>query len=324
MDISVIICTYNRCESLRRTLEMCGTLQIPVGVTWELLVVDNNSTDCTKEVCHGFTGKLPLRYVFEPRQGKSFALNQSIGAATGELLLLTDDDVDLNPNWLIEFRQAAFQHPDAIFFGGKILPRWENRPPRWLAENAKSLLSGVSVCFDQGNVERFLAPGEDVFYGANMALRKSIIEKGFRYREDLGIEGSSRIGAEDVEFMRALVTTGYKGFYTPKAVIYHRNPPHRMTERYVREWFIGYGVSEVRCGEICLSHCWFGVPRHTWKTIIINSTKYLAARWTCPSSIWLRAEIKMATAWGMITELRRQARLKKKTNYRSQESKISG
>ncbi len=314
VDISVIICTYNRAESLRRTLQTCCDLVITAGVTWELLVVDNNSTDATKQVCNEFTGKLPLRYLFESRQGKSFALNQGVVVATGDLLSFTDDDVDLAPNYLDELWQAAIKYPAVSVFGGKILPRWENPPPRWMSDNAKLLLSGVTVHFDRGDVEHVLADGKSVFYGANMAIRKIIFEKGFRYREDLGLDGSRRIGAEDVEFMRAILTAGYKALYMPKAIVHHRNSRKRMAERYVREWFIGYGMSEVRCGAVNRSHCWFGAPRHAWKTVVLNGAKYLATRWTCPSRVWLPAEIKMATTWGEITEMRRQAILKNREN----------
>ena len=310
MKLSVIICTYNRAESLRETLETCCALQIPTGVMWELLVVDNNSTDYTRDVCREFTGKLPLRYVFEAQQGKSYALNKSISAAQGELLLFTDDDVDLDKLWLAVIVEAARRYPEAGFFGGKVIPKWDSPPPHWLAEHSERILSGVTVHYDQGSGERFLISDSEVFMGANLTFRRAILERGAQFREDLGPNGTNQVRGEESKLLKQLLHGGCKGMYLPKAIVHHRNPPHRMTERYVRKWFIGYGMSEVRCGEVGPEHCWFGAPRHTWKTVVLNGVKYLAARWTCPSAVWLRAEIKMATAWGMIIELRKQARSK--------------
>jgi len=322
MHVSVIICTYNRCDSLRRTLATCCDLIIHNDVVWELLVVDNNSTDATKQTCHEFSDKLPLRYIFEAKQGLSAARNRGINEASGELIVFTDDDVDIAVNWLSELWRAATGHPDAVFFGGKIIPQWDQPPPQWIEDSSKALLPGVVMCFDRGDSEHFLTPNEGVFYGANMAFRKTLFEKGAAFREDLGVNGAGRMSGEESELMVAFLAAGYKGFYAPKAVIYHRNLRNRMTERYVREWFIGYGMSEVRCGEVGPEHCWFGAPPYLWRRLVENTLKYVCTRWPCPSAVWLQAEINMATAWGMITELRRQARVGKQTSDRSQNSGV--
>ena len=105
----------------------------------------------------------------------------------------------------------------------------------------------------------------------------------------------------------------YQVHYIPTAVVNLAEviPADRMTERYVRKWYRGSGMSLVRMGEGCEGrHIWFGVSRHTWRQLIECALKYTYTRWTRPSAVWLRAEISMATAWGVITELRRQARLK--------------
>lgn len=320
MNISVIICTYNRVESLRRTLETCCLLHIPTDVTWELIVVDNNSTDRTKDVCREFIGKLPIRYVFEAQQGKSFALNHSIVVASGELLFFTDDDVDLDKMWIAATLAAANRHPEAGFFGGKIIPKWETPPPRWLADHSAQMLSGVAVHYDQGPSERYLVSDSEVFMGANLAFRREIFMNGCRFREDLGPNTSDQVRGEESKLLTQLLHDGCKGVYVPKAIVHHRNPRNRMTERYVREWFIGYGMSEVRCGEVRPEHCWFGAPRHAWKSAVLNGAKYLATRWICGSAVWLPAEIKMASSWGVITEIRRQARVRKQAEVRGQKS----
>ncbi len=167
--LSIILCTYNRAASLRRTLETLCALQIPLGLTWELLLVDNNSTDATKQVGEEFRSKLPIRYLFEPRQGKSYALNTAVEAAGGDLLLFTDDDVDVDPNWLAGYQEAADRHAEVGFFGGRILPRWATPPPPWVVRNLGQL--NTIVHLDWGDAEKLITdPDHAVFPGANVAF----------------------------------------------------------------------------------------------------------------------------------------------------------
>ena len=100
MRVTIAICTWNRCDLLRQTLERMTGLMQPPGTEWELLVVNNNCTDGTDQVLSGFEGRLPLRRVFESRPGQSNARNAAVGAARGEFILWTDDDVLVDPNWL--------------------------------------------------------------------------------------------------------------------------------------------------------------------------------------------------------------------------------
>ena len=92
MKISVAICTWNRCQLLRDALQHMARLSIPVGVEWELLIVNNNSTDATDEVARSFAGQLPVRLLFEAKPGKSNALNTAIRQSKGDYILWTDDD----------------------------------------------------------------------------------------------------------------------------------------------------------------------------------------------------------------------------------------
>src|SRR5581483_541916 len=107
MHVTVAICTWNRCKLRDQTLAQFQNLRIPEGVTWELLVVNNNCTDQTDLVLENYRSRLPLRRLFEPKQGHCHARNCAVAAATGELLLWTDDDVLVNPEWLAAYVAAA-------------------------------------------------------------------------------------------------------------------------------------------------------------------------------------------------------------------------
>src|SRR5215472_10512894 len=102
LSVTVIVCTYNRCHVLADTLASVTASQMPDSVTWEVLVVDNKSTDQTREVVEDFShdsgGR--VRYLLEPERGKSYALNAGIANARGEVLAFLDDDVTVEPTWL--------------------------------------------------------------------------------------------------------------------------------------------------------------------------------------------------------------------------------
>lgn len=311
MDFSLIICTYNRAKSLKRTLEICRQLSIPPGVAWELLVVDNNSTDHTDQVCECFTSDIPLRCIVEPRQGLSHARNRGVQESTGELVLFTDDDVDVDPYWLARLDKAAREHPDAAFFGGPIVPRWERKPPAWITRHANDVLRSVAMNFDLGRESRFLAVGESPFWGANMAFRRSVLSDDKVFDPRLGYNGKDLTPHEETNLMKSLMQQGLRGYYVPDAVVYHRNSSSRATERFVRRWFAGVGMAEVRLeyGEN-VAHEWGGVPRYLWRRVIESGIRYVLTRWTRSSVVWLSQEVAMAKGWGMICEHRRRAKAK--------------
>src|SRR5260221_6988879 len=142
MKLSLIICTYNRCENLGLALETLCHLKNPRDIVWELIVVDNNSTDQTRACCDRFQDRLPLRYVFEARQGQSCARNRGIRESNAPIVAFTDDDVDLDQGWLASLCDAVAKHRDADFYGGRILPRWQSPPPQWLVDHSPTSLRG--------------------------------------------------------------------------------------------------------------------------------------------------------------------------------------
>jgi len=308
MDASVILCTYNRAASLSRTLQTLCELVLPVDLQWELIVVDNNSTDDTRQVCNEFTSRLPFCYVFEGQQGKSYALNHGITLARGGLVLFLDDDVDVVKNWLASFWEEADRHPEASFFGGRILPKWEKQPPRWLAAHSQSLLSGVTVHFDLGNVTRPINDSDPCFYGANSAYRSAIFAAGARFDPTICPCRDNQVRGEEEELIQQLRAQGQIGLYVPEATVHHRNPAERMTEKYLRAWCMGCSIGDLRRGNIKMVHLWFGVPRYTWKQLVIGTITYGVLRWIGPDTTWIRAEKQMASAYGAICEIYRARR----------------
>jgi glycosyltransferase involved in cell wall biosynthesis len=308
-DASVIVCTYNRCQSLRRTLESFCQMRVGTEGRWELIVVDNNSRDATRDVCAQFEKRLPLRYVFESRQGQSYARNRGLLDAKGHLLLFTDDDVSVDERWLESYVDAARRWPEAGFFGGKIVPVWDKAPPEWLARHAETMLTGISMSFSKGEEPRFIDERETPFYGANMVFRRNVFQGGTLFREDLGLKGDGHVRSEETEVMRRLMANSRKGLYVPSAIVYHHNEAARMTEWYVRKWFEGYGISLVRMRAVQFSgHMWFGAPRYLWRQLLRSALYYALSRFSRGSEVWLSYECEMAQTWGSICEYRNQAK----------------
>jgi glycosyltransferase involved in cell wall biosynthesis len=307
IKLSIIVCTYNRGDSLRKTLQSISASQFTSELAWELLVVDNRSTDHTRDVCRAFSETLPIKYLYEPQQGKSYALNHGIAAAHGDLVAFTDDDVDVDPYWLSELCAGAERTHQADFWGGPVYPKWEVPPPAWLAEHSLGMLGSISVHYERAPGADRICEDDVLFVGANLMVRKKVFEQNFRFREDIGPNAQNASRQEDTLFVESLLQAGYEGYYIPKAKVYHRNSKERMTERYLRLWNIGAGISAVRLGQVITSkHMWWRAPRYLWRNLLTSCVRYVLGRWTQPSQIWLRDEINMATTWGMISEFRRQ------------------
>ena len=241
---SVILCTYNRSAVLSQALESIATSRLPSSFEWEVLVVDNNSKDHTREVVEGFCTRFPgrFRYLLEREQGLSHARNAGIREALGEIIVFTDDDVIVEADWLYKLT-AAFSHGEYAGVGGRIFPQQSFSPPRWLLSEGPRQIKGVLVLFDLGDQPLNL---DRTPFGANMAFRRFVFEKYGNFRTDLGRCGDDLIGNEENEFCRRLMDGGENLRYEPSAVVYHPVPPERLTREYFLQWFFAYGRANAR------------------------------------------------------------------------------
>jgi glycosyltransferase involved in cell wall biosynthesis len=257
--LSVILCTYNRAESLRRTL---STLLEQDGLdasnVWELLIVDNNSKDHTREVAEEFVRQaaFPVRYVFEGRQGKSHALNTAIESGKGDLLAFTDDDVLVDKRWVASIIEAGRSYPH-LFFGGKVVPLWEHPIPPWInpkSPYSRQIIGGAIVSHDRGEEIREYGPGMWVPAGANMFIRREAFAKFGGFRTDLGPNGGNLDKEEDAELGFRLQKSGVRLLYYPKAVVHHPVTPDRLTRKYLLKyfWTTGHTEGRTRWGQLTM------------------------------------------------------------------------
>src|SRR5262245_1133732 len=143
MRLDVVIPTYNRQQSLSRTLESLERARVPAALSVGVTVVDNNSTDETRSVVEKWKERLPgINYVYEKRQGRSFALNAGIAATSADLIGFIDDDEEIDESWY-ETILDTFTMRNVDFIGGPYIPKWEIDPPEWLPKKYCGVIGDI-------------------------------------------------------------------------------------------------------------------------------------------------------------------------------------
>lgn len=225
---TVALCTHNHADRLTRTLADLIFIR-PPKATWELLVIDNASRDDTEKVLadNVWPEGLTVRVVREMKLGLSHARNRAIEEARGEYILFIDDDESADPDWLCAYERLIEAHaPDA--FGGRIEVFFKDWRPTWLRDELLGFL-GQLRRFD--SITPLTAP-DTSFYGGNFGFRKSVCERIGGFDTDLGRKGMVNTGGEEVDFYLRLLAAGFKVWWTPEAVIYHRIVAAKLSRGY--------------------------------------------------------------------------------------------
>lgn len=295
MLITVAICTWNRAVALDRALASMRALRAPTGVQWELVVVNNNCTDDTDLVLDRYGDALPLVRLFEPAPGQSAARNMAVRASHGDLIVWTDDDVVVPPDWLAAYARGAAAYPQAAYFGGPIRPLFEQSPPSWM-DAALSTFGFLWASLDLGPRPRPLLP-EEYVYGANMAFRRAALS-GIAFDVGRCHVGGQLGGGDDTEVIDRLRAKGHVGMWLPDAALQHVIPADRMVPEYViRRMYESARTNP--CPTPSEAKTWGGVPRYVWRLYLTNLVKRCVLR-PIRSDAWLRAAAYAAMYRGVI------------------------
>ncbi|MGH8636968.1 MAG: glycosyltransferase, partial [Burkholderiales bacterium] len=283
VDATILICTFNRASFLEDTLDSLAQTPADPGFSWDVLVVDNNSSDSTRAVVERWIGRfpVPLRYLFEGRQGKSNALNSGMAAARATVIVFTDDDVYVPPGWLAEAVTPLLARNDIDYTGGPVEPIWGTVRPAWLDEKGK--LGGTIAVMYHGDAPFIFEERRKVPLGVNMAVRRRLIERIGGFRPDLGRNGKSLLGQEQAEFFYRSREAGARGLYVPAMRLDHVVPASRLTRSYFRRWWYWKGISHARVHrmhgrtelglDLLRMPRIFGVPRFVLGNVVRNSVK---------------------------------------------------
>ncbi len=222
--ITVIICTYNRSELLQKALNSLVN-QDAKNVDFEVLVIDNNSTDNTKDIVKSFYRKLNLRYVFEKKQGLSNARNRGVAEASGEFLAFVDDDAILPSDWLRQLSFVIKKYNPSIF-GGPIFPYYNHKKPKWFLD--KYEIRKIS------NNKRFLKKTE-FLSGSNMVFHYKIFQRIGYFKTDFGMLGKKISLGEESELLARAHKSNVRIFYVPNLYVLHFTPLYKMSVLYMAE-----------------------------------------------------------------------------------------
>jgi L-malate glycosyltransferase len=237
MFITVLLATCNRSDILREVLESYCRLLNPEP--WKILVVDNGSTDATRTMVESFISRLPIAYIFEPRPGKTVAVNAGLAEIKGDLLLFTDDDAPVCPEWLESYRRAAHEHPDHDIFAGPVVPRFPAPPPAWISDNL-AIMMGAFAASNPGLREGQISdPGQVV--GSNFAVRSGLARK-HQFNSAIGPrEASQYCLGDETEFVARLKFLGHRIWWVENAPVRHIIRPEQVSKTWVRQRAVKLG-----------------------------------------------------------------------------------
>ncbi|MDQ8188474.1 glycosyltransferase family A protein [Pelagicoccus sp. SDUM812002] len=231
--ITVILSTYNRCAVLAKTLDNFSSLDCS-GLRWNLVVVNNNCSDTTDQVCSKFLKTLPLTVIFEEKPGKNRALNNALdNAEIGDVVLFTDDDVAPPKDWLVTVVESLRRYPETKAFGGPVHMVWPDSAPGW----AKSLEKVIYPQHDYGPDDRTYSQGSYPI-GPNFWVRSNLFkERGFRYNERIGPvpDGRKRIMGSETSFLQMLKDNGFEIRYVSGCSVGHYVTEEQIVPDYVRK-----------------------------------------------------------------------------------------
>jgi len=313
--LTVAIATWNRAALLNETLMSLEQVVVPHGLRWELIVVDNNSSDETAEVVQRYTSKLPIRYLLETAPGQSHARNCAIDHSDSDILLWTDDDVRVDKDWL-SGTLDAFARFDADLVYGRSQPWWESDPPRWYAP----IFDGRFALLDHGPDAKVCS--KSTGYGLNHAIRRSALEQIGGYRTDMGLRHGKGAGGEDIDLFVRAHQAGLRVVYTPHAVVNHFIPQDRCKKNFTRSrvWLGSEDYFHLLRSSNADLPAILGIPRYLYRQQFTHLAKYVAAalRRDAPNTFFY--ELKLLQFTGL---LRYAMRNRLRTNQAATETSVT-
>jgi glycosyltransferase involved in cell wall biosynthesis len=279
MDFTVNVCTYNRAGNLPRCLGALARQRGVEGLEWEVLVVDNNSTDDTKAMVERLARELPIaiRYAHEGQQGLNYARNTGIRLSSGTYFSYVDDDIEVSPDWLASLHES-FVTNDADAVGGRIHLDPAIQLPAWIRDDEMKGFLGYQ---DLGDAPFRMDGTRRYPYGGNMAFHRRVVDRIGYFNPLLGRKGAGTKrselfkGAETDYFHRLAASGEVRIFYEPRAIVYHQVMPFQVEKKYFRTIHYNAGYQRALYDQTSFPRTVFGVPRYFYPMLAKAYGKYL-------------------------------------------------
>jgi len=240
MKASIVICTFNRCNAINNVIKT--VINQNIDILYEILIIDNKSTDKTQEVIHETTEKstIPIKYIYEGKQGLSFARNKGVQEAIGEIILFIDDDAVAEKNW-INSHMSAYTDSRVFCAGGPIKPIWALERPVWLTDDVLAYLS-VNEYKNLYETKTFNEPTYP--WGTNISFRKSVFSTYGMFPTNLGRSGTNLVSNEEYFLCKKIEASGKIVRFIPEAIVHHHIPAERMNRLWFYRRAYAQGVSD--------------------------------------------------------------------------------
>ena len=311
MDFTVIICTYNRARNLPRCLGALARQHNIGDLQWEVLVVDNNSSDDTPAMVERLARELPIaiRYARETQQGLNYARNTGARESAGRYFSYVDDDIEVSPEWLGSlYRNFVANDADAV--GGRIHLDPSIKLPAWIRDNE---MKGFLGFLDLGD-EQFRMDGVRRYpFGGNMAFNRRVVERIGYFNPLVGRKGAGTKrselfkGAETDYFHRLAASGEVRIFYEPKAIVYHQVMPFQLEKKYFRTIHFNAGYQRAFYDRSAFAHTIFGVPRYFYPMLARTLGQYLGQTITRGPDWAFREQMTVAHMAGTMLGYRRRS-----------------
>lgn len=235
MDISVVMSTFNRPDVVGMALESLSAQQT-TDLSYEIVVVDNNSTDNTRQVVDSYMQRdSHLRYIFEKQQSFAYGRNAGLAMAQSDFIAFCDDDITVPPDWVGKLHASLTKYQEADFIGGKVLPLWKTDPPAWLAGNPSPL-----ALQEYGREPDVVSLDNSCLIGACLTMHRRAFERA-DYVDTATQRVDNSVGStEDYEWEMKVWLNGGIGVYVPDVICYAEIPANRMVKPYHRRWHLGH------------------------------------------------------------------------------------
>ncbi len=300
--LTVVMPTRNGAGWIGQCLDAFGRLHSPRG-QYKLIVVDNGSADATLAIVQSFADRLPLQIMSEPGPGKNRALNAALPHLQGDLIVFADDDIVPSPDWLLRMQDLAARYPTCAMFGGRVTPLWPSPPSQAILNGIP--LSAAFAVHPQSLQDGLI--GAQFVWGLNMAIRRDIFDKGYRFNEAVGPKPGNYIMGGEFEFTRRLAEDGYQAAFSNDVLVQHIIRPQQLTFNWLMQRGFRHGRQEYRRLSVHDKQGWgliMGYPRWQLRKLLQAYLINLKARLSGDDVQRYRCGWKLACLRGWLFQAR--------------------